>query len=149
MEQGDGRRGSSPEVNIRSSSERLDDTSLNSVVLRMSPMMKKHKFAEKRYSTGQILDNIYSPSQTNDNTRRHTSAEVENTLSSLEDNLPDFVHVATFTQLPDVEAFLSRLLQARNTTVALDIGVSEASVISVSFQKLKNFNQEFMMLNLQ
>jgi len=71
-------------------------------------------------------------------------------IECLSDSSPDFVHVATFSDISMAEEFLRHLRDsAKVKTIAIDIYVTKDLSISVSFQRLIDFKQDFMMLDLK
>ena len=131
------------------STEKLGET--NSVVLTCSPMVKRRKQLN-RYSTGMIPNINHSERSIYKDTLvrngENKTKYLDDTIQCLHDNPSDYVHIATFDFVQDAELFLSRLIET-NKTVALEIDVSGNNLITISYQQLLNFKQDFMMLNLK
>lgn len=147
------RRNSQPNIFKSKSSDHIVscDSVTNSVVLRMSPMMRENRNSEKRYSTGQIRDEVLKHDKnmnTEDSPLSAGSKTCRGIDTCLNDNPSDYVHIATFKYLKEAELFLLRLKEVKKT-LAVEIDVSETKIISISYQQLQNFNQEFMMLDLK
>lgn len=129
------------------------DTSVkrqDSFVLQVSPLMR-HRRKSKN------VQNIAEISKKNNSNKNHktsfsekTSSKVEqhkNILDCLNENSPDFVHVSTFCDIESAEEFLRFLRDSK--TVAIDIYISTELSISITYQRLINFKQDFMVLDLK
>ena len=119
----------------------------DSVVLQVSPMMrhrrknKNNKMlnANSKYIGTTQVDGL---PKKNDNRR--------DIIECLNDSSPDFVHVATFSDISKAEEFLRHLRDSAEVkTIAIDIYVTKDLSISVSYQRLIDFKQDFMMLDLK
>ena len=72
------------------------------------------------------------------------------TIACLNESAPDFVHVSTFRDLASAEEFLRYLRDNREIkTIAIDIYIANDLTISVTYQRLIDFKQDFMVLDLK
>lgn len=157
------RSGSSPDA---TSNIRRQD----SIVLQVSPLMRhrrKSKNAtnitqdQQHHKKNQFLgvrqnsDPVPPTGITKTNsciTSSHSSYKQHNKdiVNCLNESSPDFVHVSTFCDIESAEEFLRHLRDSCDVkTVAIDIYISTDLSISITYQRLINFKQDFMMLDLK
>lgn len=120
----------------------------DSYVLQVSPLMRHNRKSKN-------AQNITEQSKKNNKTHKNNisgkpSSLLErrkNILDCLNENSPDFVHVSTFCDIESAEEFLRFLRDSK--TVAIDIYISTDLSISITYQRLINFKQDFMVLDLK
>ena len=120
----------------------------DSFVLQVSPLMRHRR----KYKN---VQNIMEDPKKNNSAIRKTSCSGTSSvyrrrkdiLDCLNDNSPDFLHVSTFCDIESAEEFLRFLRDSK--TVAIDIYISTDLYISITYQRLINFKQDFMMLDLK
>ena len=121
-------------------STKLGSSSQDSVFLQYSPLMK-----HRRRSNKEVV--IQANKQKSFNTKTYNCSD---TIDCLNESSPDFVHVSTFRDLTSAEEFLRYLRDSREIkTIAIDIYITLDLTISVTYQRLIDFKQDFMMLDLK
>ncbi|XP_066930797.1 uncharacterized protein [Clytia hemisphaerica] len=122
-----------------SSSQEFLNTKQNSVFLQYSPLMKHRRRINKDQA-------INANKQKLINSKKNCSDPID----CLNESSPDFVHVSTFRDLSSAEEFLRYLRDSREIkTIAIDIYITLDLTISVTYQRLIDFKQDFMMLDLK
>ena len=69
-------------------------------------------------------------------------------LKWFKDSGTDFIAMETLTDTDELAALLNAILECKSPT-AIEIEINDVKTVTVSYQSVTNFKQEFMMLKLK